>query len=325
MGDIEQGLKTPPGSGRIDGVNEETWQAWQSAAGEMGFVEMGAAAAGAIQSPERVRQWVARGFHADMRWFAASLEKRCQPSLVMEDVASVIILACPYYAEPVRLAGKKLARYACGDDYHDVLLVKLKHLCALMGEHYPDAHFRPYVDTGPVLERYWAQQSGLGWIGKNGNLISRRHGSYIFLASILTNLVVPHGQPHGNFCGSCRACIDACPTGAIVADGVVDSRKCISYMNIEHRGPFSQAPGFEDWIFGCDICQEVCPWPGKFSASEVLDALQPRPAYSQLQPAALAGMEQVDFSALFRKSPIKRTKMAGIKRNLTHLEQEVPT
>ena len=156
-------------------------------------------------------------------------------------------------------------------------------------------------------------------IGKNGNLISRKDGSYLFLASILTNLTVPHGQPHAGYCGACRACLDVCPTDAFVAEGVVDSRRCISYLNIEHRGPFENAPDFADWLFGCDLCQEVCPWTQKFAAEPILQEFLPRDAYNSLGGQDLAEMSQPDFSKLFRKSPIKRTKLAGLKRNLAHL------
>jgi len=298
----------------------EQWANYQEQAKALGFLEMAAAIAEPVEHAETVRHWVGQGHHAEMHWYARSLEKRLDPRLVMADAKSVIILTAAYQNQPCTLAGKSLARYACGDDYHDVLLKKLKTLCAEMQSDFPDAHLRPYVDTGPILERYWAEKAGLGWVGKNGNLISRTHGSYLFLASILTNIEMPYNRPHDPFCGSCRACIEVCPTQAFYADGLLDSRKCISYLNIEHRGPFQAAPGFEDWIFGCDLCQEVCPWTGKFSTAEPLPELLPRPEYSQLTPEDLAEMDQPTFSATFRKSPIKRTKLAGLQRNLRHIQ-----
>ncbi|CAM2066877.1 tRNA epoxyqueuosine(34) reductase QueG [Sulfidibacter corallicola] len=318
-------VPTPPGSTAELAVRGDHWRAWQRQARELDFLEMAAAPVHFVKRAKRVTDWVEAGYTADMHWYARSLEKRLNPRLIMEDAASIIILTTPYHPEPVYLAGKKLARYAAGDDYHDVLLKKLRELVARMTADYPAANIRPYVDTGPVLERYWAQEAGLGWIGKNGCLISRHHGSYLFLASMVTNLVVPTGRRHTDFCGSCRACIDACPTDAIVGEGMVDSRKCISYLNIEHRGPFEDAPGFDDWIFGCDICQEVCPWARKFSGPSLIEAFLPRPTYEELTPEDLAEMEQERFSATFRRSPVKRTKMAGIKRNLAHLEHHRQT
>ena len=215
-----------------------------------------------------------------------------------------------------------MARYACGDDYHEVLKPKLWQIIERIGVDYPAAAFRPYVDTGPLLERYWAEQAGLGWIGKNGNLISRSRGSYLFLACIVTDLGVPYGRKHLPHCGSCRACIEACPTQAIVADGIVDSNKCISYLNIEQRGPFApETPAFENWLFGCDICQEVCPGTDKFSREVLIAGFEPRPAYREIVAQQLAEMDQETFSLTFRKSPVKRTKRAGLQRNLDHLQK----
>ncbi len=301
-------------------VEASHWSQYRKMAKELGFSELAAAPTHVVRHEGRVRDWVAAGYQADMFWFDRSMEKRLDPSKVMADAASMLVLTCAYTPEPCTLAGKKLARYAAGDDYHDVLLARLRKICARMAEDYPVGAFRPYVDTGPVLERYWAQEAGLGWIGKNGNLINREQGSYLFLACILTNLRVPYGRPHEDFCGACRACIDACPTDAFPAPGVVDSNRCISYLSIEHRGPFEDAPDFENWIFGCDICQEVCPWTVKFSQPEGLPELRARSAYASLTEENLAGMEQEGFSAIFRRSPIKRTKLAGLKRNLAHLQ-----
>lgn len=304
-------------------VSTQDWQGLGLLARELGFVGLAAAANHQVRCGERVRDWVREGLHGAMAWFANALDKRLNLQLVLDSAASVIALIAPYEREPCSLAGKKLARYACGDDYHDVLKERLWRLIAYLAERYPQAQFRPYVDTGPVLERYWAQEAGLGWIGKSGNLISRRYGSYIFISCIVTDLVVPYGQPHANYCGACRACIDACPTGAIVAEGLVDSRKCISYLTIEHRGPFEAPMPLADWIYGCDICQEVCPWTAKFAVEPLLPAFAPRPAYANLAEAELAEMAQPRFSELFSKSPIKRTKLAGLQRNLAALQTDV--
>jgi epoxyqueuosine reductase len=302
-------------------VSQQKWQHYVALARELGFAEMAAAPIAPVRYAQAVNDWVQKGYHASMEWYARGVEKRLNPQLVMEDAKSILVLLTPYEKEPVHIAGKKVARYAAGDDYHDVLLKKLKQIKAAIYDDYPEANIRPYVDTGPVLERYWAEQSGLGWIGKNGNLIHRELGSYVFLASMVTNLVPPEwGSPHEDFCGRCRACIDACPTDAIVADRVVDSNQCISFLNIEQRGEFPEdTPEFSDWLFGCDICQEVCPWTEKFSSGAWLEAFRKRPGYSELEGQDFLEMEQETFSMIFRKSPIKRTKLAGIKRNLQHL------
>lgn len=301
-------------------VTREMMAKFQAEAKELGFLNMSAAPAGPVKKGQTVLDWVAQGNHAEMHWYARSLEKRLDPRNVVPGAQSVVMLTIAYHHEPCTLGGYALARYACGDDYHDVVLKRLRQLGDRIHEAFPESNYRAYVDTGPVLERYWAEQAGLGWIGKNGNLISREHGSYLFLASMVSTLRFPYAQPHDEFCGNCRACLDVCPTDAFVSEGVVDSRKCISYLNIEHRGPFEQAPDFDGWIFGCDLCQEVCPWTTKFSKGPVLPELAPRPAYESLEADAIAAMEQTDFSTTFRKSPIKRTKMAGLKRNLEHLE-----
>lgn len=301
-------------------IESDLWQSATAKARELGFLDMRAAPAGPVKRAEAVKHWVASGHQADMHWYERSLEKRLDPRKAIPNAKSVIMLSFPYNPEPCHLAGYSIARYACGDDYHDVVLKKLRIIDDYLHQEFPQASHRSYVDTGPILERYWAEQAGLGWIGKNGNLISRKDGSFLFLASILTSLQVPYSQPHDPFCGSCRACLDACPTDAFYADGLLDSRKCISYLNIEHRGPFQEAPEFEGWLFGCDICQEVCPWTDKFSDGPVIDEFQARETYSKVSPDEIRQMEQADFSALFRKSPIKRTKMAGLKRNLEHLK-----
>ena len=296
------------------------WLKYKEIAKQMGFLKVGVAPNHKIKVDERIRNWVDQNYHAEMHWYQRALEKRLDLSLVMEDATSVIVFTVPYHNASVSLGGKKLSRYACGDDYHDVLIKKLRSLCLIIGEDYPGARFKPYVDTGPVLEKYWAQEAGLGWIGKNGLIIDREVGSYLFLSCIVTNLTIPFpGTPPMNYCGECRACIEACPTDAIVQEGVVDAGKCISYLTIEQRGEFEDAHDLADWIFGCDICQEVCPWTNKFAPGASLDEFKPRASYQDIDERFIREMDQEAFSTTFRKSPIKRTKIAGLKRNLKHL------
>jgi len=301
-------------------ITPEQFAIMQEQAKHLGFPEMKAAPAGPVANRKTFEDWVDHGFHAEMGWFSNNLERRMNPKLVFEKAKSVLMLLAPHYRQEVRLAGRNLARYAAGDDYHDVLKKRLKSLCRLWQENFSGSDYRVYVDSGPIAERYWAEKSGLGWIGKNGNLIHKREGSYLFLACILTDLELPSGSPHPNHCGSCTACLEACPTQAFVGPGVVNSNKCISYLTIEHRGEFKATTTFKDWIFGCDICQEVCPWNRKSSNWSVLDAFQPRPHYIKLNNTDLKEMSDETFRETFRKSPIKRTKLEGLKRNLVMIE-----
>jgi epoxyqueuosine reductase len=211
----------------------------------------------------------------------------------------------------------RVARYAWGRDYHKVMGRKLKRLAAWLEE----ASGRParaFVDSGPVLERAWAQRAGVGWIGKNANLLTRELGSWIFLGEILTAAELePDGRPHRSFCGSCTACIEACPTGAIVADGVVDARLCISYWTIEHRGeiPAERRAGIGDWIFGCDICQEVCPWNVKFAKRADAELVERREELQSLDAEELSSMDEAAFRSKYEGSSLMRAKWEGMRRN----------
>ncbi|MCB1043351.1 MAG: tRNA epoxyqueuosine(34) reductase QueG [Acidobacteria bacterium] len=289
-----------------------------------GFAEIGAAPAGPVTHPNRIRDWVARGYHAGMGWFARSLEKRLDPRLVVPNAQSVLVLLTPYTPQPVKLGPYNLARYAAGDDYHDVLLKPLIQLCQHMERLFPGSRQRAYVDTGPVLERYWAERSGLGWIGKNGCLISKAYGSTVFLSTVVTTIRLPWSQPHPFHCGQCRACLDACPTDAFPEPFVVDSNRCISYLTIEHRGDLPRHLDFANWVFGCDICQEVCPWTHKFAQPPRLEQFRPRPAYQDLTSRELNEISEDAFRHLFRKSPVKRAKQIGLARNIRYLTDRDP-
>ena len=304
-------------------INQAQFKVVKEKAEQLGFPEVGAAKASAVESSKIFREWVQNGFHAGMGWYEHSLEKRLDPQKVFPGVETVLILLSPYYSEPCKLGPYDLARYACGDDYHDVLKKRLKDLCRDLGETFPGSEYRVYVDSGPIAERYWAEKAGLGWIGKNGNLIHKRNGSYFFLSCILTNLEFPFNQPHTNHCGTCRVCIDRCPTQAIVGPGIVDSNKCISYLTIEHRGAFEMEPQLSGWVFGCDICQEVCPWNRKKPNLGVLDHFLPRSSYAQIGSDNLINFKDEEFRSFFSKSPIKRTKSVGLIRNIEHLETDI--
>jgi len=284
----------------------------------MGFSALSAAPIGPVGDAAKVRAWVEQGYHADMAWFERNLEKRLDPRLIMPEARSMWVLTAAYRPRAFRVGALKVSSYAAGDDYHDVLKKKARRLCEWVTQRVPSFRARVYVDTGPVLERYWGQEAGLGWIGKNANLIHRKMGSTFFIVCILTNADVSYGRRHRSFCGSCTACLDACPTGAIRAPQVVDSTRCISYLTIEHRGEFQQAPAFANWIFGCDICQEVCPWTAKFASPTPFPEFKLRREYRELDGDALLAMSQEQFSRIFRKSVLKRAKLAGLQRNIRH-------
>ena len=232
---------------------------------EEGFGAVGFARAGKVPE-EPLKQWLRNGFHGEMFYMERSLERRLDPSLVLDGARTIVSLIYPYpHQETVTPDNREMgivARYALGKDYHLVLEKKLRKILAGIQEGYPGVQGRCYVDSGPVAETYWAWRAGLGWIGKNSLLLSREFGSWFFLSEILLDAELEPSSPGPEFCGSCTACIDACPTAAIIEPGKVDARKCISYLTIEHRSgiPESLKSSMGNRIFGCDICQEVCPW-----------------------------------------------------------------
>ncbi|HEX4210863.1 MAG TPA: tRNA epoxyqueuosine(34) reductase QueG [Candidatus Binataceae bacterium] len=263
-------------------------------------------------------RWLAEGRTAEMAWLAREPERRLNPGVLDPRLQSVISLAYPY--TPPRppaidwraeLRGR-IAAYAIGPDYHDTVLAKAHAVAAILERHAPAATIRLYVDTGPVFEREWASRARLGWFGRNTNLLNRYHGSYFFLAEILTDLALePSSEPYRDHCGTCRKCLDLCPTGALANGYLLEPRVCISYLTIEHRGAI--APELRsklgNWIFGCDICQEVCPWNDDHtSAAPICDALMP-------SLAELLALDPEGFSRRFRSSAIKRTKRRGLLRN----------
>lgn len=294
---------------------------------ELGFDDMRVAQVEPV-SPAPLRDWLAAGRHADMAWMERTAEKRLDPGLVLPGARSIIMLGVNYWPGALRQDGPVWARYALHEDYHDTMkpaLVAagrvLEELYGITGEDY-----RYYVDTGPVLERGWAAKSGLGFAGKNAMLISRRHGNWLFLASILTRLELAPDAPvrrqqsgfadTGLLCGKCTRCLDACPTQAFAAPGVVDSRRCISYLTIEHKGviPREMRAGIGRHIYGCDVCLEVCPW-NRFAQEGRRLLLAARLELPQLTLADLLALTPESFATIFRKTAIKRLKLAGLLRN----------
>lgn len=288
-------------------------------AADLGFVLCGIARVQPLPHADFVTDWVAGGYDAGMAYIGRGLEKRLDPTRLLENARSVISLGYPY-RPPVlpaidwrkELRGR-IAAYALGADYHKVIEKKLRSLAASIRESLPQAGLRPYVDAGPVLEREWAAAAGVGWFGKNTNLLHRRQGSWFFLAELLCDLALEPDPPTSDHCGRCSSCLDLCPTGALKPGYLLDARLCISYWTIEHRGtiPREIRPQLGPWVFGCDVCQDVCPWNGKYSRDhpgEVEAALMPSLADLLLQ-------EEETFRERFRGTAVLRTRREGLARN----------
>lgn len=286
-----------------------------------GFDAVAVAAAGRLKRDGSALQaWLSNGHHATMEWMERRPDKRADPREILHGCRNVVTLALNY--RPPEGTGPsdeaaKVAAYALGRDYHKVLGKKLRRVAVWL-EETSGAVAQTFVDTGPVLERAWAEQGGLGWIGKNANLITREMGSWFLLGEILTtaSLVASPG-PHVDFCGSCSACMEACPTDAILEPGIVDSRRCISFWTIEHRGPIPEEvrSGVGEWIFGCDVCQEVCPWNRRFSRTADADPLERREDLSRLDPERILAMDETTFRRLYSGTSLMRAKWEGMRRN----------
>jgi epoxyqueuosine reductase len=292
---------------------------------ELGFLACGVAKAGFLEAEApRLEQWLRQKKHGDMAYMANHFDLRLDPRKVVEGAKSVISLAYNYHTPPRQTdpAAPKLSTYAYGRDYHKVLRKRLKPLMAFMVEHFGEVAMRAFVDSGPVLEKAWAQRSGVGWQGKHTNVIRQGAGSFFFLCELITDLELEPDPPATDHCGTCRRCIDACPTAAITPYGV-DGSRCISYLTIELKDaiPAEFAGKMEGWAFGCDICQQVCPW-NRFSTSHTEPEFKPRPELMGLSPDEWHGMTEVVFDRLFEGSPVKRTKYTGLKRNLRFLREE---
>jgi epoxyqueuosine reductase len=287
-----------------------------------GFDRVSIAPATRLERDEgALRRWLGNGQHADMTWMERVPEKRADPRELLPGCKSVVMLATNYWPgdppDDPNAGRARVATYARGRDYHKILGKRLKRLAAWLAEA-SDSDARTFVDTGPVLERAWAERAGMGWIGKNANLLTRDMGSWLLLGEILSAAeLTPDAGPHADFCGSCTACIDACPTDAIVDPGVVDSNLCISYWTIEHRGsvPKERRPGNGDWIFGCDICQDVCPWNQRFAVPAEADPFERREDLHGLDPVHILGLDEAAFRARYSGTALMRAKWEGMRRN----------
>ncbi len=301
-------------------IGSMTKEAWiKSKALELGFDHVGIALVGRMESENYLNQWIARGFHADMQWMENNREKRMDPRLLMPGAKSIICVGLNYFYPIAWEEDKpKISRYALGDDYHEVLKKKLKSLESEIQTKFGGVPCKACVDTAPIMDKYWAVKAGIGWQGKHSNVITRDKGSWIFLGELITDLELVPDEPIGDFCGSCSLCIDACPTNAIAEPYVIDSNKCISYQTIEFRGDLlpNDTAG---WIYGCDICQDVCPWNTKFSAESQTVEFKPREALVNRDLSEWKSLTEENYREKFKKSAVKRAKYKGLKRNIDHL------
>lgn len=292
---------------------------------QLGFDRCGIARAGHVDPEDRLGQWLARGFHADMDWMAARKELRQDTTLKLPGARSVVAVARNYYhPDPPHAAdAPRVARYARGRDYHKVLKKPLKALGAFIETLDPEARWEIGVDSAPFMERAWAERAGVGWVGKNSLILNREMGSWFFLGVLVTTLELAPDEPLPPHCGTCRACIDACPTQAIVEDGVVDARQCISYQTIENRGDIPQEiqDRMKPWVFGCDICQEVCPW-NRFATPTTEPDFTPRPEVAYPNAGQLLNMTEAQFVDVFNGTPVMRAKRTGMQRNLRAMREK---
>lgn len=288
---------------------------------EMGFSFCGFAKAEPLtEDARRLEAWLNKGMHGSMHYMENHFELRIDPSRLVPGAKSVITLLKNYSPTNRQDANQpKVASYAYGEDYHIVIRKQLKQLLAQIKEIVGDIQGRGFVDSAPVLERTWAQKSGLGWVGKNGNLIHPKAGSFFFIATLITDLeLVPDSPLPKDFCGTCTKCIDACPTEAILPNKVVNGSKCISYFTIELKElvlPKNEKPNWNDWLFGCDICQDVCPW-NRFSQPHKETAFTPLQEIMSFSFKDWEALTEDSFQKIFGKSAIKRSKLHGIQRNL---------
>ncbi len=274
------------------------------------------------QEAPRLESWLNKNHHGQMSYMENHFDKRLDPTKLVEDSKSVVSLLLNYYPENTQISDTyKISKYSYGTDYHFVIKDKLKELLFSIQSVIGDVNGRAFVDSAPVLDKAWAAKSGLGWIGKNSNLITQKVGSFYFIAELIIDLELDTDNPATDHCGSCTACLDACPTQAIVAPYVVDGSKCISYFTIELKDkiPMEMKGQFDDWAFGCDVCQDVCPW-NRFSKPHNEPLFNPNPEILSMSKKDWEEITEETFRAVFKNSPLKRAKFDGLKRNIDFLK-----
>lgn len=290
----------------------------------LGFISCGISKAEFLeQEAPRLEAWLKKEMHGEMKYMENHFDKRLDPTKLVEGSKSVISLLLNYFPSSFQKdeEAPKISKYAYGTDYHFVIKDKLKQLLNFISEEIGEVHGRAFVDSAPVLDKAWAAKSGLGWIGKNSNLLTQQVGSFYFIAELIVDLDLEYDTPVTDHCGTCTACIDACPTQAIVEPYVVDGSKCISYFTIELKEeiPSSYKNTFDNWMFGCDVCQDVCPW-NRFSKPHNEPLFNPKPELLEMTKKDWEEITQEVFSKVFQKSAVKRTKFSGLQRNINFLK-----
>jgi epoxyqueuosine reductase len=304
--------------------SKETYSKFiKSEARRLGFLSCGISKAGFLeQEASRLENWLNKNYNGQMSYMANHFDKRLDPTLLVDDAKSVVSLLLNYYpSETQNPDSYKISKYAYGQDYHFVIKEKLKELLFLIESNIGSVSGRAFVDSAPVLDKAWAAKSGLGWIGKNSNLLTQKVGSFYFIAELIIDLDLEYDHAVTDHCGSCTACLDACPTQAIVAPYVVDGSKCISYFTIELKEniPSEMKGKFDDWAFGCDVCQDVCPW-NRFSKPHNEPLLNANSELLSMSKKDWIEISEEIFKKVFKDSPLKRAKFHGLKRNTLFLE-----
>ena len=295
----------------------------KSEAQRLGFLSCGISKAGFLeQEAPRLENWLQNQRNGQMAYMENHFDKRLDPTLLVDGAKSVISLLLNYYPSEFQQSDSyKISKYAFGQDYHFVIKDKLNALLSEMQSFIGEISGRAFVDSAPVLDKAWAAKSGLGWIGKNSNLITKQVGSFYFIAELIIDLELEYDTATTDHCGNCTACIDACPTDAIVAPYIVDGSKCISYFTIELKDnlPEDLKGKFDDWAFGCDVCQDVCPW-NKFSKAHSEPLFNPNPTLLAMSKKDFEEITDTTFKMVFKNSAVKRTKFEGLKRNIEFLK-----
>ncbi|WP_343696709.1 tRNA epoxyqueuosine(34) reductase QueG [Flavobacterium sp.] len=304
--------------------SKETYSKFIKAeAKRLGFLSCGISKAGFLeQEAPRLEKWLKNNHNGQMAYMENHFDKRLDPTLLVDDAKSVVSLLLNYYpSETQNEESFKISKYAYGQDYHFVIKEKLKEFLHSIQENIGEVSGRAFVDSAPVLDKAWAAKSGLGWIGKNSNLITQKVGSFYFIAELILDLDLEYDHAVTDHCGSCTACIDACPTQAILAPYIVDGSKCISYYTIELKEniPNDMKGKFDEWMFGCDTCQDVCPW-NRFSKPHSEPLFNPNPELLSFSKKDWTEITEETFRVVFKNSPIKRTKFDGLKRNINFLK-----
>ena len=291
----------------------------KSEAQRLGFSDCGIAKVQPLgKEAENLRQWLDENRHGEMEYMENHFDKRTNPALLIDNARSVISVLLNYYPGSIqKTASYKISKYAYGIDYHWFMKKKLHELLGYLQDHFKVQKGRAFVDSAPVMDKVWAQKAGLGWIGKNTNLITQKFGSYVFIGELIVDIELAYDKPGKNRCGNCTRCLEACPTGALTDAKKIDGSRCISYLTIEKKGalPEQLKSRWKNWVFGCDICQDVCPW-NKNLIPHSYSELSPAPELFAMRDKDWEEMSREQFNKIFRNSAVKRTKFEGLKRNI---------